>query len=370
MPNSPGRPFPKGDSTQVATPDPSVNGPSAARADRPLPRYSPHERLITKVAQLPLSPGARVTLQGCLQCASKVGDVDAEGRAGESFFWRAGPELARQLGLSGPSFDRYRRELREAGLLRWRRVNEREPLPSGERARTPCLVFYVDVFAIRRRLNTGTELARCDQFDRIDAITPPGASPRNSVVRIEPSISVVNQISVVTTEPEPQIEPPPTQATGGGDGFEILESLVDEWWLRIGADHLPAAARSGNTVGRVRGAIAEALRAYSPDHVRDVIDAAADERIGGAPHRWCKSRDPQVWGSGLFRGCFDRLLAAAGETRRRRTRLLERDGTANVPIRGGLVPDTDPREQARINADGAQSLLAVLGGPGRSAAGG
>lgn len=381
MPRLPGVPFPEVTQTQVATADPSVNevdGDSPAdppryrsaakRPVRPLPRYSPHERLITKVVELPLSAGARVTLQGALQCASKFGDVDGQGREGESFFWRAGPELAQLLGLTGPSFDRYRRELRDVGLLRWRRVNERELLPSGERARTPCLVFYVNVSAIRRRLNAGTELARCDQFDRIDAIRPEIVSTRNYTNAIEPPKDLSDQISDLSIEPRSQERTPAHPTTAGCDGLEILEALVDEWWHQLGSRHLPPVARGGPTVGKVRGAIAKALTVYGPDDVRDVIDAAADERVGGkrdrmgrTPHDWCRDRD--VWDKGIFAGPFDRLLASAREARARRTRLLERCATANASIGGGLLPPVPPpQDQARINAAGAAELLAVLGG--------
>lgn len=382
MPRLPVVPFPEVTQTQVATPDPSVNdadGDSPAdprrhrSPDRPRPRYSPHERLAGTVVALALSPTARLVLQWCLWAASKVDDVDALGRRGEAYFWRTGPEMARQLGIPLPTLRKALAELKAAGFIRWRRVDEGCPTPAGTRARTTCTVFYLDVLAIRVAVNAGTELARCDLSDHTRVIRPEIVSTRNSTIAIEPPKDLSDQISDLSIEPGSQTRarraPTPAHpSTGGCDGLEILDALVDEWWHQLGSRHLPPAARAGRTVGQIRGAIARALTAYGPDDVRDVIDAAADERIGGkrdrmgrTPFTWCRDRD--VWGIGLFGGCFDRLLDSARDARGRRTRLLERAAGASASIGGGELPQAPPPgDQARINAAGLAATMAVLGG--------
>lgn len=385
VPRLPGVPFPEVTQTQVATPDPSVNdadGESPAdprrhrSPDRPRPRYSPHERLAGTVVALSISPTARLVLQWCLWAASKVDDVDAFGRRGEAYFWRTGPEMARQLGIPLPTLRKALAELKAAkpaGFLRWRRVDEGCQTPAGTRARTTCTVFYLDVLAIRAAVNYGTELARCDLSDHTRVIRPEIVSARNHSTAIEPPKDLSDLISDLSVEPRSQSgashpQTPAHPATGGCDGFEILDALVDEWWHQLGSRHLPPSARRGNIVGKVRGAIARALTAYGPDDVRDVIDAAADDRIGGkrdrmgrSPFAWCRDRD--VWGKGLFGDCFDHLLASARDARARRTRLLERNGGANASIGGGALPTPPPpQDQARINAAGAAAALAVLSG--------
>jgi hypothetical protein len=336
--------------------------------DRPRPRYSPHERLAGSVVALTLSPAARLVLQWCLWAASKVDDVDDLGRPGEAYFWRTGPEMARQLAIPLPTLRKALAEIKRGGFLRWRCVNEGCPTPAGTRARTNCTVFYLNVVAIRAAVNVGAELARGDLSDHTHVIRPEIVSARNSTNAIEPPKDLSDQISDLSISRSRSQATPAHPTSGGCDGSDILETLVDEWWHQVGRRHLPPAARAGRTVGQVRGAIARALTAYAPDDVRDVIDAAADERIGGkrdrmgrTPFAWCRERE--VWGIGLFGGCFDRLLDSARDARARRTRLLERAAGANASIGGGALPTPPPPpDQARINAAGAAAALAVLSG--------
>ncbi|HTA20272.1 MAG TPA: winged helix-turn-helix domain-containing protein, partial [Polyangia bacterium] len=119
--------------------------------------FTPHFRLLPLVNELPLSAGARVTLTRCLRRAQKTGNGDA--LEGEALFWTTPQTLAQETGLSLPTQRRRLKELRAAGFLRWRLVDQGKALPNGAPAEVSSTVFYVQVRALETSLRVGTELA-------------------------------------------------------------------------------------------------------------------------------------------------------------------------------------------------------------------
>ena len=308
--------------------------------------FTPHFRLLPLVNELPLSAGARVTLTRCLRRAQKTGNGDA--LEGEALFWTTPQTLAQETGLSLPTQRRRLKELRAAGFLRWRLVDQGKALPNGAPAEVSSTVFYVQVRALETSLRVGTELASVglregggvDQFDQpgvINLINPPPLSdPQNRSNSDDPqtlSLSVNHRLKLTTDLRSDARATPgplagPASGGGGGSGSNESESerqsetgaIFEAWWERIGAPH--QLLRAGSTATDVRAAIASSLaRGFSARDLLDVVEAASDRRIGGAykihdetPWEFCQRKE--VFGKALFGGgCLEKLLASARRCR-------------------------------------------------------
>jgi hypothetical protein len=301
-----------------------------ARAEGAAPRrgrspelFCPWGRLIQRLSHpssvqaLGLSDCAHKLLEQCLWRSGKQGDTrDPECGPAEAIFWRELGGLATDLRKSTGSIKRALRELREGGLVRWRRVEPFGRLPSGIQTSHGHAVYYVAIGVIRQRLGvvsaaSGTERGGEINHDPSGEINhdPSGeinhdpSSPDlpESVLESDAASSARVSLSVVKSvvknhKQQTNRNPAHPSPCGSADADGVVARLFATWWDAIGQHRPEYSAAIGR---RVRRGLVRAVSAgHTEPELADAIAGASDPKLGGAAYAKCRKWN--VWHGNLF----------------------------------------------------------------------
>jgi hypothetical protein len=309
-----------------------------ARAEGAAPRrgrspelFCPWGRLIQRLSHpssvqaLGLSDCAHKLLEQCLWRSGKQGDTrDPECGPAEAIFWRELGGLATDLRKSTGSIKRALRELREGGLVRWRRVEPFGRLPSGIQTSHGHAVYYVAIGVIRQRLGvvsaaSGTERGGEINHDPSGEINhdpsgeinhdPSGeinhdpSSPDlpESVLESDAASSARVSLSVVKSvvknhKQQTNRNPAHPSPCGSASSDGVVARLFATWWDAIG-QHRPEYSEAIGA--RVRRGLVRAVAAgHTEAELTDTIAGASDPKLGGEAYEKC--RKWKVWHGNLF----------------------------------------------------------------------
>jgi hypothetical protein len=348
---------------EITQPTPANKaGPPITEAASPQ-LFTPWAKLIAFAAdprRLDVPAAVARFLALCLQHAGPLGRGDGTDEH-EAMFWTRREQLAAALGCTPATVTRSARHLIQIGVLRVRRVEALQPLPSGQRATRPCSVFYVHVGRLSMLVGlSGTVRADGIKNDPSNGIkndpTPrpksrdfsafPGA-PCESLSRFPGVVKDLNQRS--------------QDLRGGGregdrgSEFQIsnpeTESVIAYWWAHVGKPRLGGEAPRGSVLAEVRRAVEAALsETWTAKDCCDAVDGVCDRELGGPSFDYC--RDRRVWTHGIFAGCLPKLVEQVRANRAR----IQRDAQklaepyqprTDVPaVKPPWLPDSVPARPA------------------------